>query len=170
LVVVVLVTTALTACSSSSKSTASMSASSATTTAISDGPQQHAVGLTKMTFVDRSRPTPANGTAAAKPGRVLATTLLYPAAGDASSATPRSGAAPDRTRAPYPLVVFAHGLGANPDLYVPLLRQWAAAGFVVAAPRFPLTDDKTPGGPNAGDVINQPADMSFVLTSVLDAS
>ncbi len=41
---------------------------------------------------------------------------------------------------------------------------------MVAAPQFPLTNDHTPGGPDAGDVVNQPGDMSFVITSVLDAS
>lgn len=33
----------------------------------------------------------------------------------------------------------AHGLGANPQIYKSLLKHWAAAGFVVAAPQFPLT-------------------------------
>jgi len=41
---------------------------------------------------------------------------------------------------------------------------------VVAAPQFPLTNDHTPGGPDAGDVVNQPGDMSFIVTSVLNAS
>jgi len=66
--------------------------------------------------------------------------------------------------------VFAHGLGSDPLQYEKLLSYWAAAGFVVAAPQFPLTNDHTPGGPDAGDVVNQPADMSFVMTSVVDAS
>ena len=41
---------------------------------------------------------------------------------------------------------------------------------MVAAPQFPLTNDHTKGGPDAGDVVNQPADMSFVISSVVKAS
>lgn len=39
----------------------------------------------------------------------------------------------------YPLVVFGHGLHAQPDDYVALLVSWALAGFVVAAPLYPHT-------------------------------
>jgi predicted esterase len=66
--------------------------------------------------------------------------------------------------------VFAHGLGADPQLYTSLLSYWAAAGYVVAAPLFPLSSAHTPGGPDAGDVINQPGDISFIITSVLMAA
>jgi predicted esterase len=66
--------------------------------------------------------------------------------------------------------MFSHGLGASPELYMPLLRKLAAAGFVVAAPWFPLSNSKTPGGPDAGDVVNQPGDISYVLTQVLRAA
>lgn len=161
----------LAACSSSAKpATSNVSTTRTTATAVATAPQHHAVGLTTMTFVDRSRPTQANGSAPSRPGRALTTTVLYPAAGNAGSSASQPGMTPDRSSAPYPLVVFAHGLGASPDLYLPLLREWAGAGYVVAAPRFPLTNDQTPGGPNAGDVINQPADMTFVVTSVLNTS
>ncbi len=34
----------------------------------------------------------------------------------------------------YPLVVFSHGAFSAPERYDRLLREWAAAGFVVAAP------------------------------------
>ncbi len=71
---------------------------------------------------------------------------------------------------PYPLVVFAHGLGASPQGYQQLLSDWAAAGYVVAAPLFPLSSGDTPGGPDGGDIGNQPADMSFVIDQVLKAS
>ena len=51
-----------------------------------------------------------------------------------------------------------------------MLSYWAASGFVVAAPQFPLTSAQTPGGTDAGDVVNQPGDMSFVVDSVLKMS
>ena len=130
----------------------------------------HAVGITTETYVDTHRPTAAWGSSPALATRTLVTTILYPAQGPQSSGSPEVGANPDHGGAPYPLIVFAHGLGADPRLYISLLSHWAAAGFVVAAPQFPLTSDETPGGPDAGDVVNQPGDMSFVITSVLAGS
>ena len=70
---------------------------------------------------------------------------------------------------PYPLIVFAHGLGGSPQEYQRLLTAWAAAGYVVAAPLFPLSSSETPGGPDGGDIGNQPGDMSFVIDQVLKA-
>ena len=63
------------------------------------------------------------------------------------------------------MVVFSHGLDGRPDDYQVLLTRWAAAGFVVAAPTFPHTGRGSDG--NMLDVLNQPADVSYVLTQVL---
>jgi dienelactone hydrolase len=41
---------------------------------------------------------------------------------------------------------------------------------VVAAPLFPLSNGATPGGPDGGDIANQPDDMSFVIGQMLKAS
>jgi predicted dienelactone hydrolase len=71
---------------------------------------------------------------------------------------------------PFPLIVFGHGFAATPWWYRRLLRDWAAAGYVVAAPIFPLANANAPGGPDESDLVNQPADMSFVITRVLAAS
>jgi dienelactone hydrolase len=71
---------------------------------------------------------------------------------------------------PWPLVVFGHGFATTPFLYRRLLRAWAAAGYLVAAPRFPLGNADAPGGPNENDIVNQPRDMSFVITRLLAAS
>jgi fermentation-respiration switch protein FrsA (DUF1100 family) len=38
---------------------------------------------------------------------------------------------------------------------------------VVAAPVFPLTNATAPGGANEGDLVNQPRDMSFVISQLL---
>ena len=40
---------------------------------------------------------------------------------------------------------------------------------MVAAPLFPLSSSETPGGPDAGDIGNQPGDMSFVIGQMLTA-
>jgi predicted dienelactone hydrolase len=60
-------------------------------------------------------------------------------------------------RGPHPLVVFAHGFALSPGTYGRLLDAWAVAGYVVAAPIFPLTNSAAPGGPNESDLINHPA-------------
>jgi dienelactone hydrolase len=127
------------------------------------------VGYETLTLVDHSRGTPANGTAPALPYRTLSTYVLYPAAG-APTAQPVSEAAPASSGKPFPLIMFAHGLDSNGPIYGPLLQLWAKAGFVVVAPTFPLSNLAAPGGETAKDLVNQPGDMSFVLTKVLSLS
>jgi hypothetical protein len=61
-------------------------------------------------------------------------------------------------------VIFGHGFAVTPGIYTPLLQYWARAGYVVAAPIFPLGNANAPGGPNESDLVNQPRDMSFVIT------
>ncbi len=101
------------------------------------------------TFVDRSRPTAAAGDQAARAERTLLT-VTYSPVGEGR----------------FPLVVFAHGnTVADPGYYRVLLNSWAAAGYVVAAPVFPLSSTRLPGG--GGDLVNQPADVSFVISEML---
>jgi len=70
----------------------------------------------------------------------------------------------------HPLVVFAHGFALSPRTYSRLLDAWADAGYVVAAPIFPLTNSAAPGGPNESDLINQPRDVSIVISRLLASS
>ncbi len=79
-------------------------------------------------------------------------------------------APPARGSGPFPLIVFGHGFAVTPALYAPLLRAWAAAGYVVAAPVFPLANANAPGGPNESDLPNQPADMRVVISRLLAAA
>lgn len=122
-----------------------------------------------LTFVDHSRSTPANGTAPSTPYRTLPAYILYPATG-APAQKPVTGAAPSQVGAPFPVIIFAHGLDSNGPIYGPLLYEWARAGFVVVAPTFPLSNIAAPGGATAADLVHQPADLSFVLTQVLQLS
>jgi dienelactone hydrolase len=101
--------------------------------------------------------------------RSLTTIIRYPALGHPSRHD-RPGAAPARAAGPFPLIVFAHGFDITPAPYARLLRAWVRAGFVVAAPIFPLTNPSAPGGPNESDLVNQPKDMSFVITRILAAN
>jgi predicted dienelactone hydrolase len=70
---------------------------------------------------------------------------------------------------PFPLVVFGHGFEVTPAAYSDLLDAWAKAGYVVAAPIFPLENQNAPGGPNENDLPNQPGDMSLVISSLQSA-
>jgi hypothetical protein len=65
------------------------------------------------------------------------------------------------------VVVFSHGLRGTPEDYRALLSLWAADGFVVIAPAYPLTNRDAQEIVPA-DLVNQPADASFVLTQVLN--
>jgi predicted dienelactone hydrolase len=70
---------------------------------------------------------------------------------------------------PFPLVEFSHGVTSSGPAYLGFLEPIAAAGYVVAAPTFPLTSG--PGGwTNLADYANQPADVYFVVDSVLKLS
>ena len=127
-----------------------------------------AVGSVTHTFVDTSRPTMAHGGAPAQPSRTLVTDVFYPAAGQPGP-VPHSGAPADKAAGSFPLVVYAHGSGGSKAETAALLASWAAAGYVVAAPEFPLTNSHTPGGSDISDYTNQPGDVSFVIDQMLRA-
>jgi fermentation-respiration switch protein FrsA (DUF1100 family) len=130
-------------------------------------PSSFAVGLQTLPLVDSSRsitlPDGASGP------RQLPTQVRYPALGPATR-TDVSRLPPARADGPFPLIVFGHGFDVSPSLYRRLLQSWARAGYVVAAPAFPLESPDAPGGPNEADLANQPTDMRFVITQMLKAS
>jgi predicted dienelactone hydrolase len=112
----------------------------------------YAVSDRVLDLRDESRatdPTPEDPGQDATPGRDLPTRLFWPTEGEG----------------PFPVVVFSHGFGSSPGAYYDLLESWAAAGVVVAAPTFPMTSEGS-ALVEAG-VLDQPADVSFVLTQVL---
>jgi predicted dienelactone hydrolase len=112
------------------------------------------VGRIALTLVDRSRPTPANKGYAGAPDRTLETVVSYPTQGDRP--------VPDS-----PLIVFGTGFGRTATSYAPLYDHWVRAGYVVAAPTFPLSREDAPGGTSPVDMLNQPGDLRFVLDHVL---
>jgi predicted dienelactone hydrolase len=100
-------------------------------------------------FVDRSRTIELpDGRSVARP---LQTVVRYPAAAGR-----------------HPLIVFAHGYALTPATYNHLLDAWTEAGYVVAAPVFPLENANAPGGPTQSDLVNEPRDVSFVISELLD--
>ena len=129
-------------------------------TAITPGTQTHSspppgppfpVAERVITLVDPSRTVTYPGQAP-RP-RTLVTIIRYPLA-----------------RGSFPLIVFGHGFAVTPGIYAHLLDAWAHAGYVVAAPVFPLGNADAPGGPNESDLVNQPRDMSFVITRLVALS
>jgi predicted dienelactone hydrolase len=161
----VLLVLALTATASGAGTLVSAAASEHNVQASVHSDEPFAIGTTTETFVDTSRPTPSNGTYPGSPVRTIRTLILYPAEG-ASGPLDHPNATPVRGR--FPLVVFAHGDSSDGPDNEPLIRQWAAAGFVVAAPTFPLSSRGAPGGNDVGDYIHQPGDISFVISQILD--
>lgn len=94
--------------------------------------------------------------------RVLRLTVRYPVV--AGLATYRQHPA-----GLFPLVAFAPGYRHCAGVYRDLLRQWASAGYVVAAVDFPRTSCAT-ASPDESDVTNQPADLAFVIRRLLARS
>jgi pimeloyl-ACP methyl ester carboxylesterase len=119
-------------------------------TDLRDG-RPYAIETVILTFVDETRPTePPAGDPT--PSRTLETTLHLPVG-----------------NAPAPLIVFSHGYGGHPSKFDRLLASWAEAGYAVAAPAFPLTNDTVDESMRViGDGANQPADVVFVLDQLLD--
>ncbi len=113
-----------------------------------------AIGTTVLNLVDTSRRTVSHGRVVA-PVRVLTTHVWYP-----------QGPA-----VPHPLVVFAHGYRVGLAPYRRVCLALARRGFVVAAPIFALSDPAV-AGPllDEDDMVNEPADVSFVITQLLAAS
>ncbi|MGN6474206.1 MAG: alpha/beta hydrolase family protein [Mycobacteriales bacterium] len=111
--------------------------------------RQDSVSTSWLHLVDHHRWTVSHGHVLAHERR-LRTMLLRPTAPGA-----------------HPLVVFCHGYDSNPEAYLALLRHWAAKGFIVAAPYFPLTRKGAGRWLDENDVAHQPGDVSVVITGVI---
>ncbi len=108
-----------------------------------------------LDLYDPTRTSPARGTTPAHNGRLLRTTLRWPAS--------RAGRiAPGRL----PLIVFAHGYNVSAATYTRLLDNLARAGIVVAAPDFPGESTAYPGPAVESDLANEPCDIAFVAASL----
>ena len=144
---------------SSTTKSSSVPATSTTTVPPTIVPPVNSIGSFRVTtttvyVADTTRPTVSYGHLVAS-SRTLTTVVWYPPAG--------SG--------PYPLIVFAHGFQVGLTPYQRICQEWASAGYVVAAPEFPLTDEAV-AGPylDEHDMVNQPRDVSFVISSILARS
>lgn len=104
-------------------------------------------------IVDRSRATQVNGDYAGTNSRTLASTIWYP----------------DRNvEGGFPLIIYSHGFSANRNNGKYLAEELVSKGYVVVAADFPLTSTAAPSGPMLNDVVNQPADISFLIDTMLN--
>lgn len=108
--------------------------------------------------------------------------VYYPALG--SAAQPVVSATPFPAATPFPLIVFGAGFDLDPSSYLPLIEGWVRGGYVVAAPRFPLSSawalqhynvnlgDRVLADEFESDLLNQPGDMRAAIQEVaaLDAA
>ena len=68
---------------------------------------------------------------------------------------------------PGPLVIYSHGFMSFHREGVYLARFLASHGYTVVAVNYPLTNFFAPGKPLVSDVVNQPGDVSFLITTLL---
>ena len=113
-----------------------------------DGRPRFAVGTVVRDFTDPHR------------HRTLHTIIHFPARGEPDQA----GREP--ARGAFPLVLMAHGYRLPAAGYERILDRVTAAGYIVAAPAFPHTSPQGDG--DRRDLVNQPADLTFVLDAVAD--
>ncbi len=124
------------------------------------------VGVVNFSLSEPSSSSAATAhTASGAPVRVLPTVVRYPAKGSANGRD-NPGAPPVRAAGPFPLLVFSQGYDMPAAAYSWLMRAWASAGYVVAAPTYPRTDPTSLGGPDEADIVNHPADLRFVVASL----
>lgn len=94
--------------------------------------------------------------------RKLVIMIDYPLAQGSASPQPAAGR--------FPLLLFAPGYEYCGGTYEHLLQAWASAGYVVAAVNFPYTDCQAGTALDESDIVNQPQDMSYVLSELLSLS
>jgi dienelactone hydrolase len=113
-------------------------------------PGRHPVGSVELEWVDASRPTAANGDHPGSGVRSFPVALWYP----------------EGASGQHPLTVYSHGFVSSRHGGAYLAEHLASHGYVVVSADYPLTHIQAPGGPNARDVVHQPADVSFLLDRV----
>lgn len=118
-------------------------------------PGPFSVKTSLKTLNDSSRGIDANGDYEGSDVRSFELNIWSPASKPAS---------------PQPLLVYSHGFMSNGLGGAYLGEYFASHGYTVVAATYPLTHFSAPGGPNNGDVVNQPADVSFIIDTMLARS
>jgi len=118
------------------------------------------VSETRTTFIEPPGTMPGGMDSGV---RVLPVVVRYPHDPAAQHA------AAQRAAGLFPLIVFAPGFLQCDGSYAFLLSSWASAGYVVAAVTFPHTSCHDESDADEQDLVNQPADVSFVIAQLLGA-
>jgi len=111
----------------------------------------HSVDSVELEWVDASRRTAANGDYPGSPERSFRVAIWYPAG----------------VPGEHPLAVYSHGFVSSRHGGTYLAEHLASHGYVVVSADYPLTCMEAPGGPNARDVVHQPADVSFLIDQTM---
>lgn len=122
---------------------------------LQNGP--YPVGRDDVQLSDGSRPTAAHGKQPEQAARTLKTVVWFPLAANGRSVA----------EGLHPLVVYSHGFSSNREEPAYLARHLASHGYIVLSPDFPLTRMTTAGGPMLDDVVNQPGDVRFLISTAL---
>jgi len=123
----------------------------------------YASGSHEYTFVDTTRSTPAHGSYPGASTRTLVTDVTYPA-------TTTGIDAPPSPEGPFPVVLYSHGFASNRGENANLAAMLASHGYVVVAPRFPVSAFDAEDGPSGIDIADQPRDLTFLLDTVVTMS
>ena len=117
-------------------------AGTASASRFSPGP--YPVGRSDFDWVDAERAQP--------PGRrALPTTMWYPKDSDGE----------------HTLLVFSHGLMSSRFGCTYMAEHLASYGYIVVSADHPISHAGAPGGPDFLDVVNQPADLTFLIDRTL---
>lgn len=117
---------------------------------------RYGVGERRMTFTE---PAHVGVTGQHLGERSVLTLIRYPVRRGSSGSWPAGG--------PFPLIMFAPGFMQCSSTYEDLLRAWTSAGYVVASVDFPRTDCVVGSAAYEPDLVNQPGDVSYVLSQLL---
>ena len=139
---------ALSACSTSTDSSPRASTPDVAANSPDPTTPRAAVTMSQLSLVDGSRPVVSGGVELATQ-RDLPTTLWTPAG-----------------TGPFPLVVFVNGYDTGPLDYRRFCSTLASAGYVVAAPSFPLEDPARGFPLDRTHLSDEAADVTFVITAI----
>lgn len=114
-------------------------------------PGSYDVSYFDVTLTDSTRPTQAHGDYVGSDQRVFKTRIWHP--------QPLHGL--------HPVVIYSHGFMSRRTGGSYLADHLVSHGYIVVAMDYPLSRMGAPGGALIKDVVNQPADISFLLDQLL---